>query len=306
MNKLYLVLTVGLLNLTQMFGQQDPQYTQYMYNMNIMNPAYAGSKEHLSFGLLHRQQWVGIEGAPTTTTFSGSMPVGKNVGVGLSLIKDKIGPVDEKNAYADVSYTLNLGGESRLAFGVKAGATFHNVGLLNEVAPFNPSKDDPAFLTNISNTYFNAGTGLFYYTDKFYFAASVPNMIKSVHLDSGGRKFGVETPHYFFTSGYVFDLTDNIKFKPFAMVKTAFNAPISYDVSTNFLFNEKFELGATYRKEDSFGAMANFAVTPSIKIGYAYDHIISDLNNVTAASHEVFLLFDLNFPKKISRSPRYF
>lgn len=306
MKKRYLVLLVSVLSLTQMFGQQDPQYTQYMYNMNIMNPAYAGSKEHLSFGLLHRQQWVGLDGAPTTTTFSGSMPVGNNVGVGLSVIKDKIGPVNETNTYADVSYTLNLGGESRLAFGVKAGATFHNVGLLSDVNPFNPSKDDPAFLTDISNTYFNAGTGLFYYTDKFYFAASVPNMIKSVHLDNGGTKYGVESPHYFFTSGYVFDLTDNIKFKPFAMVKTAFNAPLSYDVSTNFLFNEKFELGATYRKEDSFGAMANFAVTPSLKIGYAYDHIISDLNNVAPASHEVFLLFDLNFPKKISRSPRYF
>ncbi len=132
--------------------------------------------------------------------------------------------VKEQNLYADVSYTLNLGGESRLAFGVKAGATFHNVSLLDDVFTRVPDANDPAFQFNVNNTYFNAGTGLFYYTDKFYFAASVPNMIKSVHLDNGGRKFGVESPHYFFTSGYVFDLTDNIKFKPFAMVKTAFNA----------------------------------------------------------------------------------
>uniref|UniRef100_UPI0026255E71 PorP/SprF family type IX secretion system membrane protein n=1 Tax=Flavobacterium sp. TaxID=239 RepID=UPI0026255E71 len=135
---------------------------------------------------------------------------------------------------------------------------------------------------------------------------SVPNMIKSTHLDYKGNKYGNETSHYFLTGGYVFDLSDNVKFKPFAMVKTAFGAPVSYDISTNFLFNEKFEIGATYRKEDSFGAMVNYAISPNLRIGYAYDHIISDLKVTTPSSHEVILLFDLNFPKKVSQSPRYF
>ena len=104
----------------------------------------------------------------------------------------------------------------------------------------------------------------------------------------------------------MFDLTPNVKFKPFAMIKSAFNAPTSFDVSTNFMFNDKFEVGATYRLEDSFGAMVNYAITPNLKIGYAYDHIVSDLNITTPSSHEVILLFDLNFPKKVSQSPRYF
>ena len=104
----------------------------------------------------------------------------------------------------------------------------------------------------------------------------------------------------------MFDLTDNVKFKPFAMVKTAFNAPVSFDFSTNFLFYQKFEIGATYRKEDSFGAMVNYAITPNLRIGYAYDHVVSDLKVTTPSSHEVILLFDLNFPKKVSQSPRYF
>ena len=307
MNKLYLAISLGLLTLTGMYGQQDPQYTQYMYNMNIINPAYAGSKENLSFGLLYRKQWVNIEGAPTTFTLSGSAPVGKNVGIGLSVISDEIGPIKENNVYGDVSYTLNLGGERRLAFGLKAGATFHNIGLLSQVSPFVPDINDPAFSSNENNVFFNAGAGLFYYTDKFYIAASVPNMIKSVHLnDVSGKTFGVESPHYFLTSGYVFDINDNLKFKPFAMLKTAFNAPLSVDVSTNFLFNEKFEIGATYRLQDSFGGLVNFAISPSLRIGYAYDHIVSDLRAATSSSHEVILLFDLNFPKKISRSPRYF
>ena len=312
MKKLYFTAFLALLALTDSYAQQDHLYTQYMYNMNVINPAYAGSKEALSFGLLYRKQWVDIEDAPTTFSLSGSMPVGRNVGLGLSLISDEIGPVTEQNAYADFSYTLNLGGEHRLALGLKAGATFHKVGLFTDIGQSNvPDLNDPAFSENSSNVYPNVGTGVFYYTQKYYIAFSVPNMLKSKHLDVqnnvGGRKqFGTESLHYFLTGGYVFDISDNVKFKPFAMLKSAFDAPLSVDVSTNFLFNEKFEIGATYRLDDSFGAMVIYAISPSLRIGYAYDHIISDLNITTPSSHEVILLFDINFSKKVSQSPRYF
>ena len=290
-------------------AQQDPHYTQYMYNMNVINPAYAGSKENLSFGLLYRKQWVDIEDSPTTMTFSGSAPVGKNVGLGLSVINDKIGPVEETNVYADFSYTLNLGGEHRLALGLKAGVTIHDVGLFTDIGNGHvPDPGDPAFSSDINNTYFNMGAGFFYYTQKYYLALSVPNMLKSKHLDyaSGTQKFGSEVSHYFLTGGYVFQLTDNLKMKPSFMLKSAFDVSPSVDGSLNFLFFERFEIGATYRIDDSFGGMVNYAITPSLKIGYAYDHIVSDLNVTTPASHEIMLLFDLNFPKKVSRSPRYF
>lgn len=306
MKKIYLTAFLALIGLKEASAQQDPHYTQYMYNMNVINPAYAGSKETLSFGLLYRKQWVDLEGAPSTATFSGSSPVGKNVGLGLSVISDKIGPVKENNVYADFSYTLNLGGEHKLALGLKAGATFHKVGLLSDVSPYVPDANDPAFAENTSRTFFNAGAGLFYYTNKYYLAASVPNMLKSTYLDYNGRKFGSDTQHYFVTGGYVFDLSENAKFKPFFMVKSAFDAPTSFDVSTNFLFYDKFEIGATYRLDDSFGAMVNYAISPSVRIGYAYDHIVSDLKVTTPSSHEVILLFDVNFSKKVSRSPRYF
>lgn len=306
MKNTYIIPVIAFLACFSGVAQQDPHYTQYMYNMNIMNPAYAGSKENLSFGLLYRKQWVEIEDSPTTFTFSGHSPVGKNVGLGLSAISDEIGPVKEQNVYADFSYTLNLGGEHRLALGIKAGLTFHKVGLFSDIYHTLPSQDDPAFMEDTSNTYFNFGSGLFYYTDKYYLAFSVPNMLKSKHLDFDGKKFGSETQHFFLTGGYVFDLSPSVKFKPFAMWKTAFDAPSSVDVSTNFLFHERFEIGATYRLEDSFGGMVNFAITPNLRIGYAYDHIVSDLKVTTPASHEVILLFDLNFPKKVSRSPRFF
>ncbi len=306
MKKLYLVALVVFSMIMDLQAQQDPHYTQYMYNMNVINPAYAGSKENLSIGMLYRKQWVEIEDAPTTATFSGHAPVGKNVGLGLSVISDKIGPVEENNIYGDFSYTLQLGGEHKLAFGLKAGLTLHQVGLYSDINHTLPDQNDPAFAQNTSNSYFNLGSGLFYYTNKYYLALSVPNMMKSKHLDYNGRKFGSEVSHYFLTGGYVFDVSENIKFKPFFMMKSAFNAPTSLDLSTNFLFNEKFEAGVTYRLEDSFGAMINYAISPNVKLGYAYDHIVSDLNVTTPSSHEIVLLFDLNFPRKVSSSPRFF
>lgn len=311
MKKIYFLAIVALIPLIKVSAQQDPHYTQYMYNLSVVNPAYAGSKENISGGLLYRKQWVEIEDAPTTGTFFIHSPVGKNVGLGLSAISDKIGPVEENNIYGDFSYTLNLGGENKLAFGLKGGATFHSVGLFSQIGNGNvPDADDPAFQENTNRTFLNLGTGVFYYTNKYYVSFSIPNMLKGKYLDyrfqGNDYKFGTESLHYFLTGGYVFDLNPNVKFKPFAMVKTAFDAPVSFDVSTNFLFNEKLELGATYRNEDSFGAMVNYAITPNIRIGYAYDHIISDLKVSTQSSHEFMLLFDLNFTKKVSQSPRFF
>jgi type IX secretion system PorP/SprF family membrane protein len=305
MNKIFLTSLLVLIAYIDVKAQQDPHYTQYMYNMNVINPAYAGSKESISFGLLFRKQWVNIEDAPTSLSFSGHTPVGKNVGVGLSLISDKIGPVTEQNVFGDFSYTLKLGGTQRLAFGLKAGASFHKVGL-RDIQSSLPDPSEGVFGTDINDTSLNLGTGVFYYTDKYYVSFSVPNMIKSAHLDYNGREYGSDVSHYFLTAGYVFDINYELKFKPSFMLKSAFNVSPSVDISANFLYQEKFELGATYRLEDSFGAMVNFAITPELRIGYAYEHIISDLKITSPSSHELIILYDLFESKKVSRSPRFF
>ena len=309
MKYLYIVLIITYAS--YIHAQQDPNYTQYMYNMNVLNPAYAGSKENISGSLMYRQQWVGLEGAPKTATFSLHSPVGKNVGLGISAISDKIGPVEENNVYADFSYTLNLGGSNRLALGLKAGATFHKIGLFSDIGNgYTQQPGDLAFSENTNSANLNIGTGLFYYSEKYYLAFSIPNMLNSKHLDvtQNGQlyQFGSDVQHYFITGGYVFNLSDNTKFKPSFMMKSAFNVPTSMDLSSNFLFYNKFEAGASYRLNDSFGAMINFAISPSIRIGYAYDYIISDLKVTTVASHEIMVLFDINFPKKASISPRFF
>jgi type IX secretion system PorP/SprF family membrane protein len=293
-----------VLSFTSVLGQQDAQYTQYMYNMNMLNPAYAGSRGNLSVGLLGRTQWVGIEGAPQTITFSLNSPVGKNVGLGLSAIADIHGPVKEQNLYADFSYTLRVSDLGRLAFGVKAGASFLDVNLLS----LNPN--DPEFSNtlsnNVSEVYPNIGAGAYYYSDRFYLGLSVPNFLERKHLkdDTGIVSTASEEMHYFLTSGYVFELSDDLKLKPSVLVKAAYGTPLSVDVSANMLMYEEFELGVSYRFDDSLSAMVGFQLTPGIRAGYAYDYTLLNLGNYNSGSHEIILLFDIL--KNNLKSPRFF
>ncbi|HPF95978.1 MAG: type IX secretion system membrane protein PorP/SprF [Flavobacteriaceae bacterium] len=304
MKKLFIICV--LLAVSKLSAQQDPQYTQYMYNFNVVNPAYAGSAEGLAIGALYRSQWVGLDGAPKTGTLSIHSPVGKKVGLGLSLIDDEIGPVHETNVYADFSYTLELGSEHKLAFGVKAGATFHNIGIWDgqiEVV----DENDPFFAQNIDEVTPNIGAGAYFYKpNKYYVSVSMPNILNATHLDANGTKIGSETEHLFAAAGYVFSLSENFKLKPHTMFKMAFDAPVSFDVNLNLFMYDLVEIGAGYRLDDSFSAMVNFMVTPHLRIGYAYDGVTSDINYVASSSHEIFVNIDLNFYKKISRSPRYF
>ncbi|WP_336127413.1 PorP/SprF family type IX secretion system membrane protein, partial [Mesoflavibacter sp. CH_XMU1422-2] len=231
-------------------------------------------------------------------------PVGKRVGLGLSLISDEVGPVNETNAYVDFSYTLPVGTGTKLAFGLKAGATFHDIGLTS-VEVLDPN--DPFYSENINEVTPNIGAGLYFYKpNKYYISASMPNILESVHLDANGYKIGSETEHVFAAAGYVFDLSENFKLKPHVMTKLAFNAPVTYDVNLNLFMYDFVEVGAGYRLDDSFSGMVNFLVAPNLRIGYAYDSVNSQLDVVTNSSHEIFINFDINLPRKVSRSPRYF
>ncbi|WP_304133228.1 PorP/SprF family type IX secretion system membrane protein [Mesonia mobilis] len=303
MKKLYVLLCAFfIISSIKSYAQQDPQYTQYMYNMNVVNPAYAGSKESLNIGLLYRDQWSGFEGAPRTFTFSAHSPVGEKTGLGLSAISDENGPVQETNVYVDFSYTLDFGNSRKLAFGLKAGATFHDVGLTGLDLQ---NQDDVAFAQNINDTYPNIGAGFLYYTDNWYVGVSVPNLLQSTHLDADpdGREFGNEEMHYFATAGYVFQLTENTKFKPSTLVKSSFESPLSFDVNANFLFYDRFEIGASYRYEDAVSGLASVRATDWVQFGFAYDHSISDIDQ---PSYEAFVIFDIFFNKKTYLSPRYF
>jgi type IX secretion system PorP/SprF family membrane protein len=291
---------IGFLIIPDASAQQDPQYTQYMYNMNVLNPAYAGSKESLSVGLLFRDQYTDIPGGPRTFTFAAHTPLSNGLGVGLSAISDQIGPVEENNLYADISYTIDFGAKHKLAFGIKAGATFFNVGLIDLTLQQN---DDIAFSANINETFANIGAGFFFYSDKYYLGVSMPNFLNSDHLDVDNRSFGSETQHLFATAGYVFDLSPNTKFKPSTLMRTDFNTEATFDINANFLFYEKFEIGASYRTSESFSGLVGFRPTDWMQVGFAYDSVSSALDT---SSYEAFVIFDIYFKKKTFLSPRYF
>ncbi|MCI2229318.1 type IX secretion system membrane protein PorP/SprF [Polaribacter sp. MSW13] len=305
MKKVIIIIAVIIFTVSAK-AQQNPQFTQYMYNMNIINPAYAGSYDALSLNFLARTQWVGIDGAPQTLTLGAHSPVGKNVGLGLSVIIDEIGPVQEQNLYGDFSYTINVGNKAKLALGVKAGFTFFNVCLpcLNTAEP-----DDEAFINQNANKVLpNFGAGAFYYTNNFYLGFSIPNLLETFHFQKKGGQISraSETKHFFLTSGYVFDINQEMKFKPSIMVKAAEGAPLPIDFSGSVFFNEKFELGLSYRLDESLSALANVRVRKNLRIGYAYDYTITNLGNFNSGSHEIFLLFNFDFERNKIISPRCF
>ncbi|RUA08614.1 MAG: hypothetical protein DSY82_06885 [Flavobacteriia bacterium] len=309
MKKISLLFVLGiLLNFSDVFAQQDPQYTQYMYNMNVMNPAYAGSRGTLSLGLLGRKQWTSVDGAPKTFTFDAHAPLGKSLGAGISIISDQIGPSKENNIFADISYTIRTSDVGRLAFGLKGGVTLLDVNFNDIILPESGTSNDPVFNENINENSPNFGAGIFYYTDHFYAGFSAPNILRTKHMGNDNNSTEAsEEVHYFFTTGYVWDASENLKIKPSIMVKGVAGAPLSFDLNANFLFYERFEVGASYRFDDSVSGLINFAVTPDFRIGYAYDHTISDFSNINpGGSHEIILRYDINLSKKNFKSPRFF
>lgn len=310
----YFFAILFVLSSSSLLAQQDPQFTHYMYNMSVINPAYATeNKDVINMGGIYRAQWVGIEGAPTTQSFFAHKPLSRKVEMGISIVHDEIGDVvEESNIYADFAYVLSLSEKTRLSFGVKAGVTLFSTNF-NGFQYTSPLLD-PAFENNISQTFPNVGAGTYLFGDNYYLGFSTPNLLTTKHLENtnGIVTTGVEAVHYFLTGGYVFTFNgnDNLKVKPAFMAKGVQGAPVSLDLTTNVLINNKFEAGLGYRLDDSVSGLASFYITPTLRIGYSYDYTLTNLRKFNTGSHEVFVLFDLDLGrlsgKGYDKSPRFF
>ena len=291
-------------------AQQDAQFTQYMYNTININPAYAGSRGCLSVFGLHRTQWVGLDGAPVTNTLSINTPIDDtSIGLGLSVLNDRIGPSNETNVAGDFSYTIPTSENYQLSFGVKASINFLNVDF-TRLNIFDNS--DTRFANNVDNKFSpNIGAGLYLHSENTYVGLSVPNILETEHFDrSSGtpaNKFSAkDRMNYYLIAGHVFDLNENIKFKPAALAKIVTGAPLQVDVTANFMFNEKFVVGLAYRWSAALSALVGFQVNDSWYIGYGYDLETTRLAGYNSGSHEVFLRYELfNKYDKIV-SPRFF
>lgn len=294
-------------------AQQDPHFTQYMSNMSVINPAYATAEPSvLNMGALYRYQWAGIEGSPKTMTLFAHLPVSDKIETGLSLVSDDIGDGAKKetNIYADFAYILQINEISKLSFGVKAGLTTISTNFNGFQLNSGDVTTDLAFAQNTNETVPNFGFGAYYFTDNYYIGLSVPNILTSEHIGSSKNEinaYGTSRVHGYLTGGYVFDINELFKLKPAAMAIFVEGAPVSVDLTANVLYQEKFELGASYRFDDSVSMLLNVNVTPKLKIGYSYDYTLSNLSRFNSGSHEIVLLYNLDLlGKGYDKSPRFF
>ncbi|KAF2511957.1 PorP/SprF family type IX secretion system membrane protein [Flavobacterium foetidum] len=287
-------------------AQQDAQFTQYMYNTIEINPAYAGSRGALSVFGLYRTQWVGLDGAPETSTFSVNTPLNNNrLGLGVSLVNDKIGPTNENTLSADFSYTVPTSESFDLSFGIKATANMFNLDV-NKLSFEN--QDDPQFQNLDNKITPNIGAGVYWHSDRAYVGLSVPNFIETNRYNNDDTAIFKEKINYYLIAGYVFNLDrlQYVKFKPALMTKMVEGAPLQVDVSGNFMFNDKFVLGLAYRWSASVSAMAGFQITNGLYLGYGYDHETTQLRKYNSGSHEIFLRFEFFNKYNKMISPRFF
>jgi type IX secretion system PorP/SprF family membrane protein len=285
-------------------AQQLPQFTQYMYNTIAINPAYAGSREALTIVGLYRNQWAGFPGAPITQTLSIHSPLrNEKIGLGFSLINDELGFENHVYMYGDFSYTIKLNEISKLAFGVKAGFTSFN--LDNRLFELNP---DDQLIGKIEERWRpNMGAGIMWLWERGYLGLSAPRLINHNYVDSPYKV--MERISYYFTGGYVFNIGYTTKFKPAYMIKATNGAPLSIDVSANFLLYEKLWLGAAYRFNDTSGAlgfMTDFQILRDWRIGYTFELPTSEIRPYTNGTHEFIIMFEVFNPRRRVASPRYY
>jgi type IX secretion system PorP/SprF family membrane protein len=284
-------------------AQQDAQFTQYMYNTINVNPAYAGSRGALSIFALHRTQWIGLDGAPVTNAVSINTPLnGSNLGLGVSVINDRIGPTDENIISADLSYTIPTSERFKLSFGLKGTANLFDL----DSSLLTPEDAGDPTLQNYSKFSPNIGAGLYLHSDKAYVGFSIPNFIETNRFSDNDIKIFKEKVNYYLIGGYVFDLTSSIKFKPAFLSKVVEGSPIQMDLSGNFMFNNKFVIGAAYRWSAALSAMVGFQVSDGLYIGYGFDNETTNLKNYNSGSHEIFLRYEIFKNNYKIITPRFF
>lgn len=317
MKRIITIVLLVFLSCMDSIAQQLPQFTQYMYNTIAINPAYAGSREALSIVALNRNQWAGFDGGPQTTTLSIHSPLrNEKVGLGLSFIKDDVGYEDFTSIYADFSYSLPMSEDMELSLGLKGGATNYKLDDdlfaqgtgFGDFLEYQSIIDDPYFNEKLDTWNMNIGAGFLLHTNKWYVGLSMPRIINHDNSTNDLYK-SLDRVHYYFTGGYVMNLSETIKFKPAFLVKHVKGAPISTDVTANFLFREKLWLGASYRINDeqrAFGAIVDFQVSRQFRIGYAYEIPTGDIRPYSSGSHEILLMYEFKFLKNKQKSPRYF
>ena len=305
-----LLIVFGLIVSMSAFAQQDAMFTHYMYNTLAINPAYVGSRNALTVTGLNRNQWVGFDGAPITQTLTVHSPIGSDqIGLGASIIQDKIGPTKSTSVYADFAFRIKLSEKSKLAFGIKGGFNFFSADLPSVLLD---QPTDVDFSQKIENRIMpNFGFGLYYNRERFYAGLSTPKLLENNYYDgstSGILTAAKEKGHYYFIMGSAFSLSRFVDFKPSGLVKMTAGAPIEADFSALFEFNKKFTAGAMYRTGDAVGILVGLNITEQLSMGYSFDYSTTNTTvKYNQGSHELMIRYDFIFSNAHRiKSPRYF
>lgn len=291
-------------------AQQEPMYTQYMFNTQTINPAYAGTWESLGFMVLGRHQWTGWEGAPETYTFAMQAPLkNERVALGLNVISDKVGFVKRFYMYGDYSYLVPLNEKVNLRLGLKGGFTNYS----NNLQDYNIlDPEDPSYAGDINSTLKpNFGVGAYLYGKRAFLGFSIPQVVNSTfENDYENFQLQGQLRHYFLSAGMVFDLGENIKFKPTGLAKASFTSetgsPVQFDLTGNFLIKEKLWLGGMWRSGAAYGFIAQFLFADKLRIGYAIDFSTNNIKYHNNGTHEIMVSYEIRFKKDEVVSPRYF
>jgi type IX secretion system PorP/SprF family membrane protein len=305
MKNLYekLLVTGLIIASANVYAQQDAMYTHYMYNTLTVNPAYAGSRDALTANLLHRSQWVGFEGAPTSQTFTlHSALNNRKIGLGVSAVNDKTGPVKNMGVNADFAYILKLNETSKLAFGLKGGIDYMEVPLNSLMLD---DQNDPSFQNNINRTVLpNFGFGMYFQSSRFYTGISCPRLLennfrtKEINFSTSPVQ---QVRHYYFIAGGLIRLNDNVDLKPTTFIKVTTAAPVQADLTSSFIINKKFRIGAMFRTGDALGVLAGYYINDNFQVGYSFDWSYGlETVKYNYGSHEIMLSYEL--PKKFRRS----
>lgn len=308
MKKIILIPFLLLLSLVTI-AQQEALYTHYMFNTLELNPAYAGSRGCMSFVALHRSQWAGFDGAPTTQSFGINTPIlNGTFGVGMNYNGDRIGPIRSSLFSVSGAYIARLNQNTTMSLGLNGGFQSVNANLsdlnIYEV-------NDASFLGNAASKLTpNFGAGIFIQNQKWYFGLSSPRILESnfVTADENALKLLKTERHYYAIGGMIMPLSKQVQFKPSVLVKTVPGAPVQLDATAMFVFNDKFWSGLSARSGDALGALIGFNFNENFQVGYAYDWSYAlGQHSGRSGSHEVVLRYELTY-KQVEKikSPRYF
>ena len=287
-------------------GQQEASFTHYMFNTQAVNPAYAGTRNALTVTGLHRSQWVGFEGAPTTQTLTLHSPIlNDQLGLGLSVINDQVGPVSNTSIYGDFAYKLKLSEKGKLSFGLKGGVNLRTIGLSDLYVD---EAEDDAFSSNQDSKLLpNVGFGAYYYQERWYIGLSIPKLLEN-DFTTGGIDLASESRHYYAIAGVVLDLSQDLKFKPTTLMKIVSGAPIQGDLTGTFLYKEQISAGVMLRTGDAIGALLGFQFTKQLNVGYSFDWSYTNSTaRYNSGSHEIMLRYDFIYKDRENIfSPRFF